>query len=289
MSGVPTKLKELHMKLFRFFGLSHDPFCRPESADDAIITQGMSDTIEQVRSVIDDQRGIATLIGSPGSGKSTIATLATEDRYVIRPLAPTNRMTPGHLYEAILDSTGQPSRRSLEHRARAARDAIQGAISEYGTCTLYIDDAEAVPTETLVAARALREIAGIFAPPISLLLVGSSSLRRRLSSEVSLLGTDAQAEHIEISDISDVAEYLVLACSRAGRAAGDIFSPDGVGAIQGASRTISEMISMVRRCLTFAHDIAEPVITAEIVSASQATARTTAGVQGRAADERMVA
>lgn len=262
------------MEFFRFFGLSHDPFCRPESADDAIITQGTSDTIRQVRAAIGGQRGIATLTGSPGSGKSTIAALATVGYYTIRPLAPTTRMTPSHIYEAILDSTGQPSRRSLEHRARAARDAIQGAISEHGTCTLCIDGAEAVPSETLIAARALREIAGVFSPPISLLLVGSSALRRRLSSEVSLMGIDAQSEKIEVGDMSDVAEYLALACSQAGRAAGEVFSPDGVAEIQQKSRTISDMIRTVRQSMVFSCEIAEPVITAEVVAQAHAGHRT---------------
>lgn len=253
------------MEFYRFFSLTHDPFSRPESPDDAIITDAYSRTIAQARSVVDADRGIAVLTGAPGSGKSTLSALALSGYCTIQPLAPAARLTSSHLYDAILSHADMLIPRSLERRARAARSAIQGLLAEHESIILHIDQAESVSSETLCAARTLREISGVFAPPISLLLTGTTPLLRRLQSDVSLAGIDIHATRIEIGPVN-AAEYLAVACSQAGRAAGEIFSPDGVEAISQASHTISEVICTARRAMMFACQIAEPVVTAEIVS-----------------------
>lgn len=252
------------MEFHRFFSLNHDPFSRPESPDDAIITQGWSDSITQIRRAVDDHKPVV-ITGSPGSGKTTLSALAISDRLLISPLAPPTRMTPGHMYDAVLDDLSAASiPRSLERRARAARAAIQIVMRDRGSCVLCIDPAESVPTETLQAAWSLREIAGVFAPPVSLVVVGASTLGRRIEREVVLSGIDVQAEQVEVGPIS-VGEYLTIACSRAGRAAGEIFSPCATGAIAQSASTISELARTVQQVLMFSCQIAEPVVTGEIV------------------------
>ena len=128
-----------------------------------------------------------------------------------------------------MDLTGDYYGGCLEIRTRRVRDALLRLAERGGCAVLLIDDAHAVPADTLYAVREITELCGVFEHVIVPFLIGQPSLSRHYN-DVGLEGFFNTALTLPMPEI-DAAGYITWAMERAGRQVGDIFTARGLGAL----------------------------------------------------------
>ena len=237
MRANPTAVPSGNLEeLLRTWGLKQAPF----SHDERALELFPSNAGQEARTLLDTAaalRGVMTLTGSPGIGKSTLV------KTWMRSLDP-ERHLPLFITQSSLSATGvlEIILSKLGERPRFKRSASLLLLEKHltdiepVTLILLLDDAQNYPGPALEEIRLLLGIGARHRNAFTLVLMGdeylinslSLSVQRALFTRISAAATLAKLEREEIP------EYLRWHISRAGLER-DIFEPASIDLLAEAS------------------------------------------------------
>lgn len=242
----------------RHFGIGADPFVNDITAHGDVF---ISPDIRYVRETLWQHAkhgGLLALVGESGSGKST--TLADfkdrlqregRDCVVIEPSvlymeendAKGKTLKSAAIVQAII-ATIAPSvapKRDAEARARQVHQLLCAGHRAGQRHVLIIEEAHCMPTATLKHLKRFAELKDGLAPLLSIVLVGQTELRQRLSVNNAEVREVAQrCDLIELPPLdNNLGDYLRFKLARIGVDLAKVITADGIDAL--------------RERLTFAH------------------------------------
>ena len=279
----------------RAFGLARDPFGDLSSAEDMYL----SPDIRYIREAMYHTArhdGFLAVVGESGAGKSTlrrdlIARLAAEGAPVV-PVLPYvlgmedndtkgKTLKSGHIAEAILAAVAPlvSPRQSPEARFRQLHQILRDSHhSGYRHC-LIIEEAHCLPIPTLKHLKRLRELEHGFTSLISIILIGQTELKTKLSernAEVREVVQRIEIAELEPVPVARLGEFLAFRLARAEIPLDRIIDQDGIAALaerlmfKGREGTHSLLYplaigNLMVAALNLAAELGEPVITADVI------------------------
>ncbi|MBI1249819.1 AAA family ATPase [bacterium] len=170
-----------------FFGFTHRPFPSVPSLAGYLPTDAQTEALETILRCVRRDEGIATLIGGPGLGKSTVALRLEEelgDQFEVV------RLSSGHcgsrraLLQAISYELGLPHRglEEGELRIQLAEHVDRIDTRRHVGIVILADEADLLPIRLLEELRLLTNFAHRERSRISVVLLGGMGLEERLAS-----------------------------------------------------------------------------------------------------------
>lgn len=259
-----------------YFGLIMDPF---ESAPDPrflYLDGGRRNAFAQLLAAVYECKGLVLLACRRGLGKSTLVRhlcdqLSALDSVLLLYPGGVLNGRPGMTFTDILASC----RGRLDRRNKTASDeerltpTLEQAAARGQVATLILDDADALDDEALVRLRTLCEPDGDDRRLLSVVLVGSAELRRRLDrlqgGEAGPAAADLVLDLAPLQD-RDVDRMVRHRLMAAGHPDGNVFSPVALAEV--ARRSRGEPLRIVALCsnaLALAEQDGKPTVSRELV------------------------
>jgi MSHA biogenesis protein MshM len=264
--------------LLEHFGLRRPPFEQTADASRLVFPGSRSDFASALLGAIVRGGGFVRIIGDPGTGKSTMC------RWLLRKMPPERypavhitdpTITPRRIDSALTQVLGMEVTPHDPRQMRARlRDRLNHSVISGERLLLLLDDAHAVPPETLEHLRALGEGIGGAGNALRVVLVGPQELDRRLAhpSMQRLRARIAHDLRLERLGRDDVHEYLHERLRAAGYEGPRIFSAGAIRLIAGLSKGVPARIDALagQALQTAAADEVYEIHTRDIAAAARA-------------------
>lgn len=279
----------------RAFGIFRDPFEDLQCAEDMYVSPDIRYIRESMYQAARHD-GFLAIVGESGAGKSTlrrdlINRLRAEDApvIVIEPyvLAMEDRGDKGkalktpHIAEAIVDTITPLERpkSNPEARFRQMHRALKNSYESGYRHVLIIEEAHSLPIATLKHLKRLRELESGFTKLLSIILIGQSELKVKLSERNAEVREVVQ--RIEVAELQPVTaarldEFLAFRLGRAGKKLDEVISAKGIEALAerliATSRDRQQSLlyplaigNMMVAAMNLAARVGESLVTDEIV------------------------
>lgn len=272
------------------FGLTRDPFADPQSPADVYL----SPETRYVREYLYDAAvngNFLAVYGESGSGKSTLREdlierlrgngdpviviepytlcMASSDRLGKPLLAP-------HMAEAVIATVSPQSRipQSPERRSREMHRILAESCRAGFRHCLIIEEAHDLHWQTLKALKRFWELKDGMRRLLSIILIGQTELRARLSSTQSGVREVVQrCDAVELPPVREPADYLAFRFQRAGVPLEKVFD---AGALDALRESLSPapgvwmgyplaIANMAAACMNLAADLGFETVTADVV------------------------
>ncbi|WP_404368083.1 ExeA family protein [Marinobacter sp.] len=234
------------------FGLQEAPFALTPNTRYFLRARSHSDALELLLVALREREGFIKITGEVGTGKTLLCRLllnALEEGATTTAYIPNPGLTPETLYEAVADELGVTlGKNDNTHRVlKALTGRLIELASDGQQVVLVIDEAQAMPEETIEALRLLTNLETenarllqvvLFGQPELDVLLNKSSLRQlkqRITFQYRLSPLDRGA----------VAQYLRHRLARAGYNGGDLFAPGALRLIARASGGIPRLLNIL--------------------------------------------
>jgi type II secretory pathway predicted ATPase ExeA len=235
---------EISMKAF--FGFKSLPFAKNLEADQVLLTNTHQKAIDRLR-YLADRQGIGTLIGAPGTGKSTVlrAFLATLGR-TTHAVCYIHETTCAvlDLYRSIARGFHlEPRHRKADVMKDLREQLLRLSRAKKTRPVLIIDEAHLLPSNFLDELRLITNFDEDARDEMTLILAGHIQLESHLSLAINEALSQRIVQRIRLRSLhpTEVADYINFRLEHAGRTA-PIFLPDAIEAISKASRGIPRII-----------------------------------------------
>lgn len=232
--------------LLRHFRLRTHPFARSAQRDGLYRHKGFNEAIERLRFTV-ELDAMATLIAEPGCGKSLLlGQLADElqqKSWSVHYFAHST-VGPFGLVNVLARKTGLSPRRSRAETALAVSAAL---LEDERKHLLVLDEAHALPDDTLEDVRLLTIADFDRKSPFLLLLAGQPSLDDRLAEPTHHALDQRITTVARLSPLSleETREYLRVRIDMAGAKGQPFFENDAVTALFEASAGVPRRINHV--------------------------------------------
>jgi type II secretory pathway predicted ATPase ExeA len=261
----------LDTKLRSAFGMKRIPFSKDLETDELFLTDIFTQSMDRLRYLV-DRRGIGTVFGAPGTGKSTLL------RAFLAGLGKTAYSVcyVNHSTCAVLDLFREIARGfAIEPRYRKA-DVIREVKDRLLKLSrgqkvqpvLVVDDAHLLPTHVLDDLRLLTNFDADSRDDLTMVLCGHPQLEANLRLAIN----EALAQRIVVRvrlrslHAEEVDGYLRFRLEIAGRTA-KLFLPDASEAIARAARGVPRLVDrLAEHCLLIALKNKRTEVDAEIVT-----------------------
>ena len=221
-----------------YFSFSRKPFTNEAAGQ--YHNPALQDCFERLRQSLTTGCGLAVIIGTPGTGKTSLA----------RKLAQT---TAENAWQQLhLQATATTAAEFIPQLKEQLKTATAHEYSgrQRATVLLFVDEAQQLDDESLSALLTLRQTSTLNADKpydcdFQLLLVGPLTLRQRLASYPHLLPEGTIWERLEPFSLDQVADYIAWQLKRAGHpdAQQDLFPAAVIGRIFQHSQGIPRLIN----------------------------------------------
>ena len=224
----------------RAWGLRHAPFAATASTSDKPTELYTSPAHQEIRRLLDTTaalRGVMTLTGSPGTGKSTLIkswTSGLEPKRFLPLLITQSSLSATGVLETLLSKLGEPP--GFKRSTNLLRLEKHLADLDPLTLVLVLDDAQNYPGAALEEIRLLLGLGGRARSAFALILLGDEYLisSLRLSVQRALFSRISASAVMEALPPEDIPAYLDWHISRAGLES-DVFAPAAIDLLAQAS------------------------------------------------------
>jgi type II secretory pathway predicted ATPase ExeA len=234
-----------------FFGFSERPFQLTPNPRFLFLNPAHREALATLRYGLTSSLGITLLLGDAGTGKTTLlhAALQAERRPEHRYALLSNpTLAAADFYEILARAFGLPDISGSKGRFLLAFERDLAERHKAGGLTaLVIDEAQSLSLELFEEIRLLANLETETAKLVNVVLVGQRELAVRLNDPA--LRQFKQRVILRCAlpplDLESTASYIAMRLRVAGAHAADVFTPDAVVAIYGASHGIPRVIGVI--------------------------------------------
>lgn len=286
----------------KHFGIFRDPLAdEVQSHEDVFV----SPDIRYVREAMwhtARHGGFIAVVGESGSGKSTVRRdlidrinregqrVVVIEPYVLGMEDTDSKgktLKAGHIAEAILTAVAplEAPKSSPEARFRQVHRVLRDSRRSGNQHVLVIEEAHGLPIATLKHLKRFFELEDGFAKLLSIVLIGQSELRSKLSeSDPAVREVVQRCELIELQPLDGrLEDFLKFKFDRAGKPLVEVIDQAGIDALRarlttsrlglgrkGEGQSVSLLYplavqNLLTACMNLAADIGAPKVTADVV------------------------
>lgn len=232
------------------FGLREAPFRITPHTDFFFTGANRGPTLEALIYAITQDEGIVTITGEVGSGKTMLCRMLlerlpenVESLYLANP-----SLSRQEILGAIADELGIPADGKATHSlTRALQDALITRYAEGKRVVLLVDEAHAMPAESLEEIRLLSNLESKANKLLQIALFAQPELDDRLAATDMRQLRERITQHFSLAPLrrDDVAAYIEFRLRAAGYHGPNPFSDEAITTITQASEGLSRRINIL--------------------------------------------
>ncbi|HNM23574.1 MAG TPA: AAA family ATPase, partial [Rhodocyclaceae bacterium] len=232
------------------FGLTEPPFRITPHTDFFFSGANRGPTLDALIYAITQDEGIVKVTGEVGSGKTMLCRMLLEKLppqvetiYLANP-----SLSRQEIVGAIADELGIPADgRSTHSLTRALQDALVERYALGKRVVILIDEAHAMPAESLEEVRLLSNLESKSSKLLQIALFAQPELDTRLAASDMRQLRERITQHFGLAPLkpTEVAAYLEFRLRTAGYRGPTPFTERAVAAIAGASEGLSRRINIL--------------------------------------------
>ncbi len=232
------------------FGLREPPFRITPDTDFFFTGANRGPTLDALIYAITQDEGIVKVTGEVGSGKTMLCRMLlerlpanVETLYLANP-----SLSRQEILGAIADELGIPADGKASHSlTRALQEALIARYAEGKRVVLLIDEAHAMPAESLEEIRLLSNLESKAAKLLQIALFAQPELDERLAATDMRQLRERITQHFNLMPLKqgDVAAYIEFRLRAAGYCGPNPFSDEGVAMIARLSEGLSRRINIL--------------------------------------------
>ncbi|MBW0149332.1 ExeA family protein [Marinobacter arenosus] len=233
------------------FGLQEAPFALTPNTRYFMRAPSHSDALELLLVALSEREGFIKITGEVGTGKTLLCRLLLNELEQKSHTAyiPNPHLTPETLYEAVAEELGvDVSVCANTHQIlKALNEKLIGLAMEQKPVVLVIDEAQAMPEETIEALRLLTNLETESVRLLQIVLFGQPELDALLQKDSLRQLRQRITFHYRLAplDRHSVAQYLRHRVAQAGYNGGDLFSPAALRLIARSSDGIPRLVNIL--------------------------------------------
>ncbi|MGB1949802.1 MAG: ExeA family protein [Marinobacter sp.] len=233
------------------FGLQEAPFALTPNTRYFLRAPSHRDALELLLVALRQREGFIKITGEVGTGKTLLCRLLLNEleHEAYTAYIPNPHLTPETLYEAVAEELGvDVARCGNTHQVlKALNERLIALAMEQRQVVLVIDEAQAMPEQTIEALRLLTNLETesvrllqvvLFGQPELDLLLNRDSLRQ-LRQRITF------AHRLAPLDRASVAQYLRHRLAQAGYNGGDLFAPAALRVMTRSSGGIPRLVNIL--------------------------------------------
>ena len=232
------------------FGLSEAPFRITPHTDFFFTGANRGPTLEALVYAITQDEGIVKVTGEVGSGKTTLCRMLleklpaeVETLYLANPL-----LSREEILAAIADELGVPASAATSHsRIRALQEALIERYAAGKRVVLLIDEAHAMPAESLEEIRLLSNLEAKSNKLLQIALFAQPEIDERLTANHLRQLRERITQHFTLAPLQtpEVANYIEFRLRAAGYRGPNPFTQRAVALIARRSEGLSRRINIL--------------------------------------------
>ena len=239
------------MNYLRHFGLREPPFGITPDTSFFFACRGAQEALNVLLVAVANGEGFIKIMGEVGTGKTLLCRrfLVSAGAHTVTAYLPNPLVDPRGLFCALADELGVRAEAGsdLQGLLRAITLYLLDRAREGRRVALCIDEAQAMPTETLEAVRLLTNLETEKRKLLQVVLFGQPELDRRLAApELRQLAQRITFhQRLRGLDPDELGTYLRHRLAIAGYRGPDLFGADAVAALARASRGVPRLVNIL--------------------------------------------
>lgn len=233
------------------FGLQEAPFALTPNTRYFLRARSHSDALELLLVALREQEGFIKITGEVGTGKTLLCRLLLNElsHSACTAYIPNPHLTPSALYETVAEELGvEVAHCANTHQILKALNKRLIALSmQQQQAVLVIDEAQAMPEETIEALRLLTNLETESTRLLQVVLFGQPELDELLQRQsLRQLKQRIIFQYcLEPLDKASVAQYLRHRLAQAGYNGNELFSPSALRLIARSSGGIPRLVNII--------------------------------------------
>ncbi|MGC8120934.1 ExeA family protein [Marinobacter sp. VGCF2001] len=233
------------------FGLQEAPFALTPNTRYFLRAPGHSDALELLLVAIRQREGFIKVTGEVGTGKTLLCRLLLNelDKEACTAYVPNPNLPPDTLYEAVAEELGVDVAvcANVHQILKALNEKLIELAMAQKPVVLVIDEAQAMPEETIEALRLLTNLETESARLLQIVLFGQPELDQILSKDSlrQLRQRITFQTRLQPLTRDSVAHYLRHRLAQAGYNGGELFTPGALKIIWRASGGIPRLVNVL--------------------------------------------
>lgn len=233
------------------FGLQEAPFALTPNTRYFLRAPSHGDALELLLVALRQREGFIKISGEVGTGKTLLCRLLLNEleQQAHTAYIPNPCLTPETLYEAVAEELGvDPAGCANNHQVlKAINERLIGHAMERRPVVLVIDEAQAMPEDTIEALRLLTNLETESMRLLQVVLFGQPELDALLQKPSLRQLNQRITFHCRLAplDRQSVAQYLRHRLAQAGYNGADLFTPGALRLIARASGGIPRLVNIL--------------------------------------------
>ena len=233
------------------FGLQEAPFALTPNTRYFLRAPSHSDALELLLVALRQREGFIKVTGEVGTGKTLLCRLLLNelDKEACTAYVPNPNLPPDTLYEAVAEELGVDVAvcANVHQILKALNERLIALAMDQKPVELVIDEAQAMPEETIEALRLLTNLETESTRLLQIVLFGQPELDTTLSKDSlrQLRQRITFQTRLQPLNRDSVSQYLRHRLSQAGYNGSDLFAPAALRVIWRASGGIPRLVNVL--------------------------------------------
>ncbi len=233
------------------FGLQEAPFALTPNTRYFLRAPSHSDALELLLVALRQREGFIKVTGEVGTGKTLLCRLLLNelDKDACTAYVPNPNLPPDTLYEAVAEELGVDVAvcANVHQILKALNERLIALAMDQKPVVLVIDEAQAMPEETIEALRLLTNLETESTRLLQIVLFGQPELDTTLSKDSlrQLRQRITFQTRLQPLNRDSVSQYLRHRLSQAGYNGSDLFAPAALRVIWRASGGIPRLVNVL--------------------------------------------